>query len=75
MAQYKQNQSKHGGSDHGNGTQDLPHCARFHMQVVQATYTDGGTYHQQLQQARRDRIDEETKQCGLNSIQGHMCGV
>ena len=40
----------------GSGTRDLPHCARSKMQVVQTTCGNRGTYHQWLQQARRDRV-------------------
>ena len=40
----------------GSGTRDLPHCARFQMQVVQAICRDRGAYHQWLQQARIDQV-------------------
>ena len=48
--------SRAGPQNQGNGTQDLPHCARFQMQVVQTLYRDRGAYHRRLQEARMNRL-------------------
>ena len=43
--------SRAGPQQQGNGTRDLPQCARSKMQAK-----NRGTYHQRLHQARMDRV-------------------